>query len=262
MNPWTFYRYAFVQLIWTAQWVSLFPLSQRISVTKRPVLKYRLRSSTSSAWLLLGDNASQGLSLHEKVELASESESGRCHVISVAQDTIHCVTCGRIKTAKHVGLPLAMKHISGKRKSCVTSKSLWAWPVSHTNAGGWSRDGTATDWAEVLQYRKGCFCAIKHSRPGTSFVQVCWDNNDLLEETLTGIGTTHCMNGITIQRQVQLAMSQTQSVPMQPTSKGRRRRSPAIVILPEVNLEYVGWGASGSNPFSHSDLHFSSPVKY
>ena len=68
------------------------------------------------AWLLLGDNASQGLSLHEKVELASESESGRCHVISVAQDTIHCVTCGRIKTAKHVGLPLAMKHISGSAK--------------------------------------------------------------------------------------------------------------------------------------------------
>ena len=57
-------------------------------------------------------------------------------------------------------------------------------------------------------------------QPGTSFVQVlvCWD--DLLEETLTGIGTTHCTNGIAIQRQVQLAMPQTQSVPMQPTSKG------------------------------------------
>ena len=39
------------------------------------------------AWLLLGDNASQGLSLHEKVELASESD--RCHVLSVVQDMIH-----------------------------------------------------------------------------------------------------------------------------------------------------------------------------
>ena len=146
-----------------------------------------------------------------------------------------------------------------KRKSCVTSKSLWAWPVSHTNGGGWSRDGTATDCAEVLQYRQGCVVP-SNIQPATSFVQVCWDNNDLLEETLTGIGTTHCTNGIAMQRQVQLAMPQTQSVPMQPTSKGRRRRS--IVILPEVNLEYVGWGSSGSNPFSHSDLRFSSPVKY
>ena len=42
-------------------------------------------------------------------------------------------------------------------------------------------------------------------QPGTSFVQVCWDYNDLLEETLTGIGTNHCTNGIAIQRQVQLA---------------------------------------------------------
>ena len=24
-----------------------------------------------------------------------------------------------------------------------------------------------------------------------SFVQFCWDNNDILEETLTGTGTTH-----------------------------------------------------------------------
>ena len=67
------------------------------------------------AWLLLGNNASQGLSLHEKVELASESD--HCHVLLVAQDIIHCVTRGhRIKTAKHVGLPLAMKHISGSAK--------------------------------------------------------------------------------------------------------------------------------------------------
>ena len=39
--------YAFVQMFWTAQRVSLFSLSQWISVTKRPVLKYRLRHSTS-----------------------------------------------------------------------------------------------------------------------------------------------------------------------------------------------------------------------
>ena len=28
-----------------------------------------------------------------------------------------------------------------------------------------------------------------------------FDNNDLLEETLSGHGTTHCTNGIVIQRQ-------------------------------------------------------------
>ena len=160
------------------------------------------------AWLLLGDNASQGLSLHEKVELASESD--RCHVLSVAQDIIHCVTRGRIKNCQARRAASRNETHFWKRKSCVTSKSLWAWPVSHTNAGGWSRDGTATDCAEVLQYRKGCVCAIKHSARNIICSSLL-DNNDLLEETLTGIGTTHCTNGIAIQRQVQLAMPQTQS---------------------------------------------------
>ena len=189
------------------------------------------------AWLLLGNNASQGLSLHEKVELASESD--RCHVLSVAQDIIHCVTRGRIKTAKHVGLPLAMKHISGSAK-VVSPLNRFGHGLSATQM----QEVEAGMAQQLIAQRSSSTSTEKdvfvpsNIQPGTSFVQVCWDNNDLLEETLTGIGTTHCTNGIAIQRQVQLAMPQTQSVPMQPTSKGRRRRS--IVILPEVNLEYVG----------------------
>ena len=38
-----------------------------------------------------------------------------------------------------------------------------------------------------------------HNIPAT----LAWDNNDLLEETLSGRGTTHCTNGIVIQRQAQ-----------------------------------------------------------
>ena len=34
------------------------------------------------------------------------------------------------------------------------------------------------------------------------FSTFCWDNIDLLEETLSGRGTTHCTNGIVVQRQV------------------------------------------------------------
>ena len=30
----------------------------------------------------------------------------------------------------------------------------------------------------------------------------CWDNIDILEETLSGQGTTHCTNGIVVQSQV------------------------------------------------------------
>ena len=34
-------------------------------------------------------------------------------------------------------------------------------------------------------------------------VVFCWNNNDINEETLSGHGTTHCTNGLIIQREVQ-----------------------------------------------------------
>ena len=34
------------------------------------------------------------------------------------------------------------------------------------------------------------------------FTTFCWDNNDLSEQTLSGSGTTHCTNGILLQREV------------------------------------------------------------
>ena len=34
------------------------------------------------------------------------------------------------------------------------------------------------------------------------FSTFCWDNIDILEETLSSQGTTHCTNGIVVQRQV------------------------------------------------------------
>ena len=37
-------------------------------------------------------------------------------------------------------------------------------------------------------------------------VVFCWDNNDISEETATGAGTTHCTNGIVIQRPLPVAM--------------------------------------------------------
>ena len=170
------------------------------------------------AWLLLGDSASQGLSLHEKVELASESD--RCHVLLVAQDIIHCVTRGRrIKTAKHVGLPLAMKHISGSAK-VVSLLNRFGHGLSATQMQEVEAGMAQQQIAQRSSSTEKDVFVPSNIQPGTSFVQVCWVINDLLEETLTGIGTTHCTNGIAIQRQVQLAMPQTQSVPMQPTSKG------------------------------------------
>ncbi len=44
-----------------------------------------------------------------------------------------------------------------------------------------------------------------------------WDNNDILEETLSGKGTTHCTNGIVIQRMT--AGCDPQPTPTDPMQK-------------------------------------------
>ena len=75
------------------------------------------------AWLLLGDSTSLSdcLSLQDRVEVPSAAD--RRHFLSVTQAIIHCVTHGRVKTVKNVGLPFAIKHLSRSIK--VVSLMNW-----------------------------------------------------------------------------------------------------------------------------------------
>ena len=57
-------------------------------------------------------------------------------------------------------------------------------------------------------------------------VVMCWDNTDINEETLSGHGTTHCTNGIIIQRAVQPSGAAVFGPRAQTTSTvGKRKRS-------------------------------------
>ena len=53
------------------------------------------------------------------------------------------------------------------------------------------------------------------------FSTFCWDNIDLLEETLSGRGTTHCTNDPVVQRQV----AGYELPPVVPQKRGSRRRT-------------------------------------
>ena len=53
---------------------------------------------------------------------------------------------------------------------------------------------------------------------------LCWDNNDIQEETYSGKGTTHCTNGIVIQRKVHGCNSKPgTSTSIQPPTRRKRR---------------------------------------
>ena len=71
-----------------------------------------------------------------------------------------------------------------------------------------------------------------------SFVVFCWDNNDINEETLTGAGTTHCTNGIAIQRLVQTAQQAPTPLPETASSGKKGRHHRTLIVPPRLALEY------------------------
>ena len=125
----------------------------------------------------------------------ASSASTHRYVNSIGQDIIHCATDGRIRTPKHSALPLTVQHLT-------RSEQL----VSVLN-----RFGHGYSPSKMLEYETAIAekCLQGESEEGLfvpSNIDVerpavfCRDNNDLREETLTGSGTTHCTNGIMIQR--------------------------------------------------------------
>jgi hypothetical protein len=53
----------------------------------------------------------------------------------------------------------------------------------------------------VRQVEESAIYTPPNIQPNVPIV-LCWDNNDINEETVRGHGTTHCTNGMIIQRKV------------------------------------------------------------
>ena len=110
---------------------------------------------------------------------------------SFAQDLVYAVTNGKEKTAKHVLLPNAVKSLTGNVELIHTLNRL----------------GHSLSYS-MMQQIDTALCLQKLSsgddvplptdlRPGI-FTTLVWDNIDRLEETLSGGGTSHRVNGIAI----------------------------------------------------------------
>ena len=101
-------------------------------------------------------------------------------VLSLSQDVIHCVSRGRIKTPKHVALPLTVKSLTGSAET-VTILNRFGHGLSYTQI---EELETALAERELERQREGVLLPSVCSSgvPGV----FCWDNNDLQEETLSG----------------------------------------------------------------------------
>ena len=101
-------------------------------------------------------------------------------VLSLGQDLIHCVSRGRIKTPKHVTLPLTVKSLTGSAE-LVTILNRFGHALSYSQI---EELETALAEKEIAKEQHGIIVPSACSM-GVPAV-FCWDNNDLLEETLSG----------------------------------------------------------------------------
>lgn len=105
---------------------------------------------------------------------------------------------GCVKQAKHICLPMAVCHLTGN-KQVITLLNHFGHGVSATQLEEFEKCPAEQHLKDQdLSQDAGFIPSTVY--PG-AFLTLCWDNSDLCEETLSGKGTTHCTNGIAIQRQ-------------------------------------------------------------
>jgi hypothetical protein len=101
------------------------------------------------------------------------------------------------------------------------------------------RNGRSTSvkrqWLGLKSIRRVTEQFIPSNIRSGNFLTFCWDSNDINEETLTGEGTTHCTNGIIVQRvcpeDASIEMpNEIQSVP--------NRHQRTILLLPSPEFKY------------------------
>ena len=102
-------------------------------------------------------------------------------ILSLGQDLIHCVSRGRTKTPKHVPLPITVKSLTGSAE-LVTLLNRFGHGLSYSQI---EELETAIAEQQITNLHNGVLLPTVCS-PSVSAV-FCWDNNDLQEETLSGI---------------------------------------------------------------------------
>lgn len=136
-------------------------------------------------------------------------------ILSIGQDLAYNISKGRHKTPKHVALPMTVKNLTGS-KEVISLLNRFGHGISYEQLLS-----VETAMAEKqIAAEEGGVVLPSNVQPNV-FSLFAWDNIDILEETLSGRGTTHCTNGIVVQRQV----AWCEPPPLQTQERRTRRRA-------------------------------------
>ena len=144
---------------------------------------------------------------------------------SFDQDLIYAVNNGRALTSKHVALPLYVKNWTGSPEVVMTL-NRFGHGISYT-----ALEELETALSEKQIQHQSSGCVLPSNTVHGVFSIFCYDHNDLQKETLSGKETTHCTNGIVIQRQ-------TYGCHLQPDEKEKKgSQKKRSFIAPQIDIE-------------------------
>ncbi|KAL9951848.1 hypothetical protein ACROYT_G044583 [Oculina patagonica] len=209
------------------------------------------------AWILTEDKDTQPIENNEKVTINDPAVHRL--ILSLGQDLIYNVSKGRQKTPKHVALPITVKNLTGC-KEVITLLNRFGHGISYEQVLS-----IETGLAEKQMEAEVQGVVLPSSVRPNLFSMFCWDNIDLLEETLSGKGTTHCTNGIIVQRQVAWC-EPPPSLERQDRRRGRR----TLQSVPSQVHQYNAGRRCGPGTYEeqvvdfvkeNADAHCSAKVK-
>lgn len=149
-------------------------------------------------------------------------------VQSVGQDIVYAVSCGRIIPAKHILLPWGVKSLTGNVELIKVLNRL-----GHSISYSKLEEIDTALCLQKLKVEGDKGVILPTSSHPCIPTSLAYDNIDRLEETLSGGGTSHRVNGIIIQPQV--ATVQPQDNKCELSAKKLRSITPVSSALPDYN---------------------------
>lgn len=147
-------------------------------------------------------------------------------VLSIAQDIIHLSSNGRKRTPKSMSLAITMKHPTGSAHIIRLLNGL-----GHCS----SYDSVNRAETAIASNKLENPITIPPGFQKNILSVLVFDNIDYTEETLSGAGTTHQVNGIMYQRQV-VGLSPTEDSSSNPVSRRERTIDPPTLVLDQFIL--------------------------
>jgi len=186
-----------------------------------------------------------GLLTGNPTSTTNKSQRTAILVESFSQDMIYAVTRGQYKPPKHFLLPYAVKALTGNIE-VIRTLNKFGHGVSYDQL-------EENDTALCLQKLAMGFnqrAVLPVSIKPYVFTNLAWDNIDRLEETLTGKGTSHRVNGIAVQPKVYGPHPPTTELPIIDKLKQR-----SVNIEHEELEVYVACARVGPQPLPTSESH-------